>query len=192
MNGYRIDKQELLNEIGAWNHFLRRRVHLIACGGTALTLLNLKESTKDVDLIVPNLDEHSYLVSKMKEMGYARLTGAGYSRGGKVTFDLFGGKTIHTTELLDSPLEAERHIVFEEFAYVYLGILNVYDILISKLFRGTQVDFEDCMTLFGAKRSEIDAEYFKKRFTETASYEVAQERVLKNLEVFLRRVEKER
>jgi len=27
------------------------RVHLIACGGTALTLLNIKESTKDITLL---------------------------------------------------------------------------------------------------------------------------------------------
>lgn len=63
---YRIDKQGLLNIISAWDAFLKRKVYLIACGGTALTLLGVKPSTKDIDLIVPNPDEHEYLVSILK------------------------------------------------------------------------------------------------------------------------------
>ena len=62
MNDYRINKQELLKEIGGWNRFLKRKVHLIACGGTALTLLDLKESTRDIDFIVPHLAEYDYLI----------------------------------------------------------------------------------------------------------------------------------
>jgi hypothetical protein len=46
---YRIDKESLLNIISAWDSFLKRGVHLIACGGTALTLLGIKASTKDED-----------------------------------------------------------------------------------------------------------------------------------------------
>ena len=46
---YRLDKRELLNILGQWNGFMRRRIHLIACGGTALTLMGIKPSTKDVD-----------------------------------------------------------------------------------------------------------------------------------------------
>ncbi|MEK6681720.1 MAG: hypothetical protein AABY79_07115 [Nitrospirota bacterium] len=45
---YRIDKERLLDIISAWDSFLKRRVHLIACGGTALTLLGIKASTKDI------------------------------------------------------------------------------------------------------------------------------------------------
>ena len=50
---YRINKQGLLDTMSAWNGFLKRKVHLIACGGTALTFLNVKASTKDIDLRVP-------------------------------------------------------------------------------------------------------------------------------------------
>jgi len=41
-----LTKEELLEILGEWNQFLRRRVHMIACGGTAMTLLGVKESTK--------------------------------------------------------------------------------------------------------------------------------------------------
>lgn len=43
---YRIDKDGLMDRLSAWDDYLKRKVRLIACGGTALTLLNVKESTK--------------------------------------------------------------------------------------------------------------------------------------------------
>lgn len=63
---YRIDKQGLLDKISVWDSFLKRKVHLIACGGTALTLLGVKASTKDIDLIVPDLTEYKYLINNLK------------------------------------------------------------------------------------------------------------------------------
>ena len=50
---YRLDKNRLLDILGNWNRFLKRKVHLIACGGTAMTLLGVKPSTKDVDFMAP-------------------------------------------------------------------------------------------------------------------------------------------
>ncbi len=185
---YRINKQELLDELSGWNRFLKRKVRLIACGGTALTLLGLKESTKDIDFLVPEVEEYNYLIVSLKELGYKAASGVGFSRGGKFSFDLFPGKRVHTTELLDFPLSADKHIVLEEFTYVYLGILNFYDLIITKLFRGSQVDFEDCGVLFNNKKDEIDIEVLKSRFEETASYEIAQEKVMKNLDSFLKTI----
>jgi len=72
---YRIDKQGLLDRISAWDSFLKRKVHLIACGGTALTLLGVKDSTKDIDLLVPGEDEHDYLVNILKQLGYKSASG---------------------------------------------------------------------------------------------------------------------
>ncbi len=59
---YRLTKNRLLDILGEWNRFLKRRVHLIACGGTAMTLLGVKPSTKDIDFIAPREREHDYLV----------------------------------------------------------------------------------------------------------------------------------
>jgi hypothetical protein len=91
----------LLEILEQWNRFLRRKVHLIACGGTAMTLMDIKPSTKDVDFIVPNVPEHVYLIRVLKELGYEQVTGCGWQRRGDIfRFDLFPGKRIHTTELL--------------------------------------------------------------------------------------------
>ncbi len=38
---YRLNKQTLLDTLEQWNVFIKRKVHLIACGGTALTLLDI-------------------------------------------------------------------------------------------------------------------------------------------------------
>lgn len=74
--------------------FLKRKVHLIACGGTALTLLGLKASTKDIDLVVPNLDEYEYLIGILRQLGYKPASGWGWARGDGFIFDLFRAKSI--------------------------------------------------------------------------------------------------
>jgi len=187
---YRIDKRGLLDRITAWDGFLRRKVHLIACGGTALTLLGVKSSTKDIDLMVPKLDEYEYLVGILKQLGYKSVSGWGWARGDGFIFDLFRGKTIHTTELLESPLKKGQHTVIKEFSRIYLGVLNDYDIIISKLFRATTVDNEDCLALIRNKIEKIDFRLLDEQFRETASYDVSESKVIKNWEHFLKLAEK--
>ncbi|MFA5144542.1 MAG: hypothetical protein WC723_00825 [Candidatus Omnitrophota bacterium] len=188
---YRIDKQGLLDRIRAWDTFLKRKVHLIACGGTALTLLGVKPSTKDIDLIVPNLDEYEYLVSTLKQLGYKSASGWGWERGDGFIFDLFRGKAVHTTELLESPLGKGNHIFVKEFDRIYLGVLNYYDIVISKLFRATAIDIDDCLVLVRDKNKDIDFKQLEKRFKETASFDVSEDKVNKNFEHFLKILKKE-
>jgi len=183
---YRIDKQSLLDRLSAWDGFLKKRVHLIACGGTALTLLGVKPSTNDIDLIVPGSSEYDYLISILKQLGYKTASGWGWSRGDGFIFDLFRRKTVHTTELLESPLEKRNHILIKEFNYIYLGILNYYDLIISKLFRATGIDIEDCLYLIKEKRKDIRIDKLIARFKETASFDVSEEKVNKNLEYFLK------
>ena len=188
---YRIDKQGLLDRISAWDGFLKRKVHLIACGGTAMTLSGVKASTKDIDLLVPDEDEYDYLLNILKQLGYKSASGWGWSREDGFIFDLFRGNSILTTQLLESSLKEGNHMLVKEFSRIYLGVLNYYDIIISKLFRGTAVDNEDCLSLLKAKKSEIDLVKLEKRFRQTASYDVSEEAVIKNWELFLRLVKNE-
>jgi hypothetical protein len=39
---YRLNKQTLTELLGQWNAFLRRKVHLVACGGTARVVGNFE------------------------------------------------------------------------------------------------------------------------------------------------------
>jgi hypothetical protein len=187
----RINKQSLLDILVHWNSFLKKKIHLIACGGTAMTLLNIKESTKDIDFIVPKEKEYDYLIKILKQLGYKTISGTGYSKGGGFVFDLFKGNKVHTTELLESPLKENNHIIIEELSRIYLGVLNYYDLIIAKLFRAATVDMEDCLTLVKRKRREIDVRKLVKRYREAASFDIAQERINKHLDSFLRLLKKE-
>lgn len=190
---YRFNKKDLLDALSLWNGFLKKKVHLIACGGTALTLLGIKESTKDVDFIVPVEAEHSYLLKVLRQLGYKQTTGSGWNRkGDSYIFDLFGGKRIHTTDLLESPLKKNNHIFIKELTHIYIGVLNYYDLIISKLFRGSGVDFEDCLALMRTRKEEIKIDVLNARFMETAKYDVSENKIIKNLEHLHRILSKEK
>lgn len=52
-----------------------------------MTLLGIKESTKDIDLIVPVEKEHDYLLKILLELGYRNVSGWGWARDDDFTFD---------------------------------------------------------------------------------------------------------
>ena len=186
---YRLTANELKQTLASWDTLFpgRGKVHLIACGGTALSLLGYKESTKDVDFLVPNEKEYERLVKFLIRAGYERVTGEGWKRPGEaIQYDLYPGKRVFQTELIDSPLEGNGHRKLWEGKKIYLGVLNAVDLMITKLFRGTEQDVEDCLTLLEHEALSLQA--LEARYRETARYEVSEERVIKNLEHFLAKV----
>jgi hypothetical protein len=183
---YRLNKSTLLEILGQWNGFIHRKVHLIACGGTAMTLMDIKHSTRDVDFIVPIVSEYNYLIRVLKDLGYQQTTGHGWQKNDALfIFDLFPGNRIHTTELLRSPLEEGNHRLLKAFSRLYIGILNDYDLISSKLFRGSNVDFDDCLMLVKTHQDSIDIEHLKRHFTEMARYDISENRIQRHLEHFL-------
>ncbi|HJX34336.1 MAG TPA: hypothetical protein VJ373_04100, partial [Desulfatiglandales bacterium] len=58
---YRITGRQLIDTIDNWESLINFNVKLIGSGGTALTLLGIKESTKDIDMIVPVRKEYERL-----------------------------------------------------------------------------------------------------------------------------------
>lgn len=180
----------MLAELAAWDQFLGRKVHFIACGGTAMTLMDVKESTRDIDFIVPVIEEYDYVIKKLKDLGYQQVRGWGWQRSGDdFIFDLFRGKRVHTTDLLDDPLVEGRHTLIKEFSYIYLGVLNDYDLIISKLFRGSAVDFQDTVQLAKAHRADLDLGKLKDHFFDMLSYHpVGEQRVRAHWDTFARRL----
>jgi len=188
---YRLNKDHLLNVLEEWNRFLKRKVHLIACGGTAMTLSGVKPSTKDVDFMVPNIQEHQYLIKQLRALEYAPVTGFGWKRAGEIfQFDIFHGNFIHTTELLTSPLEKDGNSPLKEYSHLYLGILNDYDLISSKLMRGTRVDFDDCLSLAEAHRANLDIDRLVGHFNELISFDVAEARLRPHMQHFLELLQK--
>jgi len=182
----RLSKQQLLDILEGWNHFLRRKVHLVACGGTAMTLQNVKASTRDVDFMVPDADEYRYLIKRIESLGYRQITQSGWERPGEpFRFDLFSGNRIHTTELFLSPLEQGRNTRFTEFSRIYIGILNDYDLIVSKLMRGTQVDYDDCLMLARAHRDQLDIGHLIEHYRDMVSYDVSERRIAPHIDRFI-------
>ena len=87
--------------------------------------------------------------------------------------------------MLGSPLEDGKHTKLEVFSHLYIGILNDYDLISSKLMRGTNVDYEDCMMLATAHKDELDIEKLTAHFHEMVSYDVAEKRLRPNIDYFL-------
>ena len=192
MAEYRLNKEDLLKTMAAWNGFLKKKIRLIACGGTAMTLLGVKESTRDVDFLVPEEEEYRYLVKTLQQLGYVSASGHGWQRPGEgYVFDLFKGKSVFTTELLDSPLDKGRHSVIKEFTHLYIGVLNHYDLIISKLFRCSTVDVDDCLMLVKSRQKEIEINVLKERFKETAKYDITETKMISNWDHFERVLTKE-
>jgi len=190
---YRIDRRELERTLKAWDELIpsRGKVHLVACGGTALTLMGYKESTKDVDFLVPRMEEYEKLIDFLGKAGYKQTTQFGWRREQEtILFDLYPGKRVYTTELLTSPLDRGGCRKWNEWKKIFVGILNPEDLMISKMFRGTETDIQDCLLLLA--KEKIDLEDLKKRYRETAQYEIAEAKVMRNLDILLGRLGRER
>jgi hypothetical protein len=139
-----------------------------------------------VDFMVPDVKEHSYLTGILKDLEYERVTQAGWQRPGETfQFDLFCGNHIHTTELLESPLEEGRHALLKRYSRLYIGILNDYDLIVSKLMRGSGVDFADCLMLAEAHIGTLDVDRLVKHYNEMILYDVAEKRVKPNISYFV-------
>jgi len=183
---YRLTVTQLKRVLASWDALFpgRGKLHLIACGGTALSLLGYKESTKDVDFLVPIEKEYERLVRFLARAGYEPVTSHGWQRPDEVfQYDIYRRKKIFQTELLESPLNENGHKWIWEGKKIYLGALNSVDLIISKLFRGEGQDIKDCLALL--EHEPVNLQVLEQRYRETAKYEIAQERVIKNLERFL-------
>jgi predicted nucleotidyltransferase len=81
--------------------------------------------------------------------------------------------------------------LIKEFSRLYIGVLNHYDLIISKLFRCTSVDVDDCLMLMKARRHEIDINTLRERFKETAQYDITEAKMMSNWDHFEKNIVKE-
>jgi hypothetical protein len=180
---YRITARELLQTIENWEHLINFKVNLIGGGGTALTLLEVKESTKDIDFIVPIVKEHERLMKFLRSLGYKEKGGGlAHPDDPYFLYQFWVGNRVFTTDLLDSPLDTGRNIPIEKWKHIYLGALNLQDLIITKMFRGIRLDVEDCVAAFA--KFEIDPEELLVRYAEAAKYDLNPEKMIQNFIVF--------
>jgi len=180
---YRITGRDLLDTIDNWERLITFKVSLIGCGGTALTLLELKESTKDIDMIVPLQREYARLMRFLRSIGYQEKgNGLLHPDDPNFLYQFWTGNRVFTTELLDSPLEPGKNIPIKKWRHICLGALNLQDLIITKMFRATQVDLDDCVAAFAA--SKMDPEALLERYVEAAKYDINPEKMIANFIIF--------
>ena len=66
--------------------------------------------------------------------------------------------------------------------------LKHYDLVISKMFRGSPVDEQDCLSLIRAHRQRFDLKRFEAQYRETAKYEINEQKALDTLDLLLEKI----
>jgi len=178
-NRYRLSDEDLLATLDNWDSLMNFRVRLIACGGTALTLLKIKDSTKDIDFTVPVAKEYERLMKFLRDLGYEEKGGGlAHDDDPNFIYQFWCGNKVFTTNLLDSPLDPGKHIMVKRWSHIYLAALNLTDLIITKMFRGTPVDRDDCIAAFAT--GQVNAEQLLERYSEAARYDLYPEKVRRN------------
>jgi hypothetical protein len=139
------DKSALLEFLDVINEDLTKKITLVAAGGTAMTLLDLKSSTIDIDFTIPGSDRVEFeLVLKNNPPGY------------KV--DRWTDGYIYCQKLPKDYLE--KSIKIKEFSRIVLRALHPLDIVVTKIGRLNQRDIQDieaCIREFKISEVELKA-----------------------------------
>ena len=137
------DKNALLEFLDVINESLTKKITLVAAGGTAMTLLDLKPSTIDIDFTIPSSDLPEFEAAlKNNPTGY------------KV--DRWADGYVFCQSLPDDYLD--KSIKIKEFSHISLRALNPVDIIVTKIGRLNQRDVQDiekCIKEFKISEADI-------------------------------------
>ena len=133
---------------------------LVAIGGTALTLLNIKSSTRDIDLIVPEKHSLAILKSLFITLNFKEVANNRWLTNEGIIIDLYPEDYVINVKLLDSSIEKSELI--RRFDNITLKALNLYDICITKIDRGDKRDYDDIKLVL--EKSKISLKMLIKRY----------------------------
>jgi len=122
------DKSALFDFLSVLNEDLTKKITLVAAGGTAMTLLDLKPSTIDIDFTIPGCDRLEFEQAlKSNPSGY------------KV--DRWTDGCVFCQTLPKDYLE--KSIIIKEFSHIVLRALQPVDIIVTKIGRLNARDLQD-------------------------------------------------
>lgn len=139
-NAKETTKQDLLAFIQKLDSFIDKSLTMIALGGTALTLLNLKSSTRDIDFIISSKDA-PVLLELFASLGFKEVAERRWLTNEGIIIDVYLDDYIVNVKLL-KPSEKDSTFL-RAFEHITVRVLNYYDIIITKIDRGDIRDFED-------------------------------------------------
>ncbi len=139
-----VPKEKLLSLIHEVDSKLTKKINIYAVGGTGMTLLNLKASTKDIDF---NLETHD-----LKEFKNALSKVIhGYD------IDLYSNGQIFTQQL-PQDYRTKAIEITENFTKIKLYSIHPIDIVVTKIGRLNEQDFEDisdCIKKYKLTKKQI-------------------------------------
>ncbi|PIN69078.1 hypothetical protein COV93_06865 [Candidatus Woesearchaeota archaeon CG11_big_fil_rev_8_21_14_0_20_43_8] len=143
-----LTKETLLDWLRKIDQKLKQHITLVAVGGTAMTLRNMKESTRDVD----------FCLSSDQADSFQELT-----KDSPFHVDIFVDGFIFSEQL---PTDfVEKAIVMDvNLENIELRALSPIDIILTKAARYNERDEEDIATI--SKRCKLDKEDILSRFEE--------------------------
>lgn len=143
-----ITKNDLIGWLKEIGKKLEKKIILVAVGGTALTLLRIKESTRDVDFCLASED-----VKLFRNL----------VKGDKFRVDIFQDGFIFSEQLPADYLEKSLKLDVM-LPNIDLRVLSLEDIIITKAARYNERDEADIAAI--AKTNKVDINKLKKRFKE--------------------------
>lgn len=141
----RVSKEGLLEVLEAFDKEASRKLTLIAVGGTALTLLDIKASTKDIDFNIPSHEDYA----EFKHL-YDRIKPG-------VQIDFWESNMIFS-EVLPEDYVEHASSYKSGFKSLAIKILDPLDIACSKISRFDEADMEDiqdCINKCGVTKSAL-------------------------------------
>ncbi len=122
------DKSALFDFLSVLNEGLSKKITLVAAGGTAMTLLDLKQSTIDIDFTIPGCDRLEFEQAlKSNPPGY---------RVDRWTDGCVFCQTLPKDYL-------KKSIEIKDFSHISLRALQPVDIIVTKIGRLNARDMQD-------------------------------------------------
>lgn len=140
-----IKADKLIDFLEEIDKELEKEIELNAVGGTAMTLLKLKTSTRDVDFDMSFEDKNEF----QRVLGFI-------PHGFKI--DLFTDGFIFSQQLPDDYLD-KRQLIDEKFNKIRLYAIAPIDIVVTKISRSLPRDIEDiavCIDKCHLRKEEIE------------------------------------
>ncbi len=168
-NTKEISAERLFDLLRSLSSFIDTPIRIYALGGTALTILRIKKSTLDIDINIETNKDYLYLCRVFEQIGFKKTGSLRWITQEGLAFDVFHGSNILGIQLLADSLNKSRFIM--SFGTIELFTLSLQDIIISKLARGDNRDFEDIKDVL--EKEKINIESLVQRYKETMQDSIA-------------------
>lgn len=155
------NKKKLITFLEDLDEKLKGDIEIITLGGSALSLLDLKDFTQDIDFFIKglNYEEMEGILEKLKDK--YRRDDVDYWEDGKIILNKEGRIV---TQLMPNDYSEIAETIDLKLKNIKVKILNPIDIILTKVGRCNEEDIDDIRRI--EKKFKIEKEVLVKRFNQ--------------------------